>query len=219
MNKENKISSLWPTLIGEFYNPEHEKIKSDLLNYFDDYIKNNPSRRSGENYKLYESQYNLHSLGNEHFTKLINFIAKCVLTMSNHANKEEIEKLKNPNFQVSILDSWFINYEKQGYVLPHAHGNCSWCCVYYLQIGKDANQTNGGTYFQRPTPLRTQTDFGSLYSKSILLSAAPLEGKCVIWPNHLLHGSYPYAGEKNRIVVSANTMVSLVKDNKLAHSF
>ena len=65
MNNENHISALWPSLIGEFYNPDHEKIKGDLLNYFDDYKKNNPSRKSGENYKLYESDYNLHSLGNE----------------------------------------------------------------------------------------------------------------------------------------------------------
>ena len=39
MEKNNHISALWPTLIGEFYNPEHEKIKNDLLIYFEDYIK------------------------------------------------------------------------------------------------------------------------------------------------------------------------------------
>ena len=34
MEKNNHISALWPTLIGEFYNPEHEKIKNDLLSVF-----------------------------------------------------------------------------------------------------------------------------------------------------------------------------------------
>jgi len=29
-----------------------------------------------------------------------------------------------------------------------------------------------------------------------------------------MHGSYPYTGEKNRIIVSANALVSLIKDNK-----
>ena len=72
MEKKNHISPLWPSLVGEFYNPEHENIKKDLLNYFSEYIKNNPSRKSGENYKLYESQYNLHTEGNEYFNKLIN---------------------------------------------------------------------------------------------------------------------------------------------------
>ena len=112
------------------------------------------------------------------------------------------------------MDSWFINYQKGGNVLPHAHGNCSWCCVYYVQLGQDANSTNGATYFQIPTPLRTQTDFGSLYNKSLILSAKPQEGKLVVWPNYLMHGSYPYTGEKNRIIVSANALVSLTKDNK-----
>lgn len=219
MNKENQINAYWPILIGEFYNSEHEKIKNDLLNYFDDYMKNNPSRKSGENYKLYESRYNLHSLGNKHFTKLINFMAKCILAMSNQANKNEIKKLENQNFQVSFIDSWFINYQKGGFVLPHSHGNCSWCCVYYVQLGKDANSNNGATYFQKSTPLRTQTDFGSLYNKSELLSTIPQEGKLVVWPNHLKHGSYPYTGEKNRIIVSANTVVSLIKDNKPTISF
>jgi len=219
MSKLHHINAVWPTLIGEFYNVEHNNIKKDLLNYFDDYIKNNPSRKSGENYKLYESEYNLHTLGNKYFVKLINFIAKCCLTISNQANKKEIEKLENPNFQVSILDSWFIHYQKEGFVWPHAHGNCSWCCVYYLQLGKDADTTNGATYFQKPIPLRTQTDFGSLYNKTLTLSTKPQEGKLIVWPNYLMHGSYPYTGEKNRIIVSANTLVSLTKDNKLVKSF
>jgi len=218
MKKLHNISELWPTFIGEFYNEEHENIKKDLLNYFEDYMKNNPSRRGGENYKLYESQYDLHHQGNNHFMKLINFIAKSILIMSTKANKEEVKKLnlnnQSSNFEVAILDSWFINYEKGGNVLPHAHGGCSWCCVYYLQLGNDASPTHGATYFQRPTPLRTQIDFGSLYNRDILLSTKPQEGKLVVWPNYLMHGSYPYTGEKNRIIVSVNALVSLLKENK-----
>ena len=103
MEKNNHISALWPTLIGEFYNSEHEKMKSDLLNYFDDYMKNNPPRKSGENYKLYESKYNLHTESNEHFKKLITFIAKCVLTMSNEANKKEILAFRAPRSQIYMF--------------------------------------------------------------------------------------------------------------------
>ena len=115
MNKLHHINALWPTLIGEFYNPEHENTKEDLLIFFDSYMKNNPSRKSGENYKLYESQYNIHLQGNEYFKKLAKFMADCFLAMSNEANKKEIEKLKNPNFNVLITDAWFINYQKGGF--------------------------------------------------------------------------------------------------------
>ena len=214
MGKVNHISKAWPTFIGEFFYPEHEKIKNDLLKYFDNYMKNNPSRKSGENYKLYESQYNIHLQGNEYFKKLTKFMASCFLTVSNEANKKEIEKLKNPNFNVSITEAWFINYQKEGFVWPHAHGNCSWCCVYYVQIEKDSNFTNGSTYFQKTLPLREQTDFGSLYNRGLTLSVKPEEGKLVIWPNFLLHGSYPYTGKKNRIIVSANARIELQKNNR-----
>ena len=215
MNQSNNINVLWPTFIGEFYNPDHENIKDNLLNYFNGYMKNNLSNRSGENYNLYESKYDLHTEGNKDFEKLIKFMANSFLAMSSEVNKKEVKKLNNPNFKVTILDSWFTNYKKGGHDLPHAHGNCSWCCVYYVQIGKDANSANGGTYFQKPTPLRTQSDFGSLYNKSLILSAKPQEGKLIIWPNYLMHGSHPYEGEKNRIVVSANALVSLSKNNEI----
>ena len=62
MNKENLISALWLTFIGEFYNSEHEKVKSDLLNYFDDYMKNNPSGKSGEKNRIIVSVNALVSL-------------------------------------------------------------------------------------------------------------------------------------------------------------
>ena len=214
MNKKDHINILWPTLIGEFYNPEHEETKNDLIKFFSDYKKKNPSKKSYENYNLYESEYNLHTLGNKTFNKLIQFIAKSTSVMSNNANKNEIENLKKKNFNVLISASWFIEYDKGGFVLPHTHGNCSWCCVYYLQLGKDASRYNGATFFQKPTPTRSQSDFGSMYNKDESASYMPEEGKLFIWPNHIKHGSIPYTGEKNRIIVSANMSVVLAKDIK-----
>ena len=35
-----------------------------------------------------------------------------------------------------------------------------------------------------------------------------------VWPNFITHGSYPYTGKKNRVIVSANTTVSLLENNK-----
>ena len=61
---------MWPTYLGEFYNPEHNAIKNDLINYFDEYMKKNPhssKTRGSENYKHFESEHNLHSENNKHF--------------------------------------------------------------------------------------------------------------------------------------------------------
>ena len=95
MPKENKISTKWPTFFGEFYNSEHLKMKNDLISFFMDYKKNNSGRSSGENYKLFESKYNLHENPNPAFKKLLyNFIAKGFLTMSNKANEVQLKELK-----------------------------------------------------------------------------------------------------------------------------
>ncbi len=34
MENKNKLNKLWPTYLGEFYNPEHKLIKEDLIKYF-----------------------------------------------------------------------------------------------------------------------------------------------------------------------------------------
>ena len=50
------------------------------------------------------------------------------------------QQFSNSQLGVNITDAWFIHYEKGGFVAPHAHGDCSWCCVYYIQLGEDASK-------------------------------------------------------------------------------
>ena len=42
MSEKNKIRALWPTLFGEFHNENHQNIKKELINFFEDYKKKNP---------------------------------------------------------------------------------------------------------------------------------------------------------------------------------
>ena len=35
MTKQNSFNYIWPTLFGSFYNPEHQKIKNQLISFFD----------------------------------------------------------------------------------------------------------------------------------------------------------------------------------------
>ena len=64
MSEKNKIRALWPTLFGEFHNENHQKIKKELINFFEEYKKKNPQdvkkAHWKENYNLYESKYDLH---------------------------------------------------------------------------------------------------------------------------------------------------------------
>ena len=214
---KDHFTYLWPTLFGSFYNPNHFEIKDELIKYIEEYKKNNPAgRKSGENFKLYESNYDLHLQKNEALSKLFkNFMVKSFFETAKEANKEYLNLAEKSELAVTFTDSWFIHYEKGGFVVPHSHGQCSWCCVYYLQIGKGSSKINGGTYFQKPTQSRGTSDFGSYYNKFLHTNFEPVEGKMYIWPNHIMHGSYPYDGDEDRIIISANAQISIMKDGKL----
>jgi len=216
MINQDHFTYLWPTLFGSFYNPNHFEIKNKLIKYIEEYKKNNPAgRRSGENYKLYESNYDLHLQKNEALSDLFkNFMVKSFFKTAKEANKEYLNLAGGSELGVTFTDSWFIHYEKGGFVVPHLHGQCSWCCVYYVQIGADSSKKNGGTYFQKPSQSRGTSDFGSYYNKFLHIDFEPVEGKMYIWPSHIMHGSYPYDGNEDRIIISANAQVSIMKNGK-----
>ena len=214
MNK-NKIHSLWPIFISEFHNPDHQEIKNDLIKFFNEYETNHKkSRKGSENYDLFESEYFLHKENNSAVAKIINFIAEGFLTMTKNVNKAELDKIENKEIKlnVKIKNSWFIKYNKGGMVTPHDHGGCSLSCVYYVQVGKDADIKNGSTFFLRPFNRgSTHEDFAGIrYNQAEQLFKAE-EGKLLIWPSFMLHGSKPYTGEKNRIIISANADVDINK--------
>ena len=59
--------------------------------YFEDYKKKQPSsRKSNENFNLYESRYNLHEEGNQDLQKVLQFISKCVFSAYQEASKTYI---------------------------------------------------------------------------------------------------------------------------------
>ena len=70
----------WSTVVGEFYNPDHDQIKKKTVNIFLKIIKKKyPSSRKGdENFNLYESRYDLHQESNQDLQKVLQFISKCV---------------------------------------------------------------------------------------------------------------------------------------------
>ena len=218
-----KIHNVWPLIVGEFFNHEHTLIKDELINFFKEYEKKLPEgneqlqdKNYVGNYNLYQSKYNLlaENENNKILKGVFKFIAKSILTMSKKANKEELENLKNsnPKFNVNINESWFIRYNKGGFILPHAHGNCSWCCVYYVQIGKDTSKLNGSTYFLRPYLTNSlKEEFGGKYLKKEATVFNAEEGKLLVWPNFLQHGSHPYQGNEDRIIISANSTIDLLQ--------
>ena len=220
-DKVENIHNLWSLYVGEFHNDDHPLIKSDLINFFNEYEKKLPEGNKQlrqkdyvGNYNLYQSNYDLHLENNEVLKKVFNFIANSILTTCKIANKKIIEKLNNKDqkFKVNIDESWFIKYKDKGLVYPHMHDGCSWCCVYYVNIGKDAKKMNGSTFFLRPYAGTSKIDFGGKYLANDTRIFNAEEGKLLVWPNFLIHGSHPYEGKEKRIIISANTTVDLLED-------
>ena len=95
---EMKIHNLWPINIGEFHNPEHQKIKKNLISFFNEYEKNKPEGNHQlsdkdyvGNYNLYQSDYYLHTEKNEALQNLLKFIAQSILSLGKVANKKRLE--------------------------------------------------------------------------------------------------------------------------------
>ena len=220
---KNKFYTMWPLYVGEFFNPDHTHVKDDLVNFFKEYEKKTPEgnhqlgdKNYSGNYNLYQSKYDLHYENNEALKKTFNFIAQAILTMSKKANEKTIVDLKNSdvNFNVNFHESWFIRYNKGGVVFPHKHDGCSWCCVYYVQIGKDSDRKNGSTFFLRPYHGNSKLDFGSKYLREDTNVFNAEEGKLLIWPNFIYHGSHPYQGQQDRIIISVNSTTDLIKNKQ-----
>ena len=113
---------------------------------------------------------------------------------------------------VKLIESWFIRYNQGGMVYPHNHGNFSWSCVYYVQTGKEAKKMNGSTYFLKPYHPQHPFDFGSNYMQKGQVTMEAEEGKLLVFPGHLFHGSHPFYGEDDRIIISANSYTELKKN-------
>jgi len=217
---ENKLLQFWPVIIGKFYNPEHEIIKNDLINFFKDYEKKNPKGKKKNhdknyhgNHNLYQSNYDLHNEKNETLHKVLKFIAFSILETSKTANMSRLKDLENqkPELNIKLIESWFIRYNKGGFIYPHNHGNFSWSCVYYVQASKSPETMNGSTYFLKPYQSQRPSDFGSDYMRSEQMTINAEEGKLLIFPGYLYHGSHPFESDKDRIIISVNSLTELKK--------
>ena len=110
------------------------------------------------------------------------------------------------------------------YLQPTQFNQTQWVCVIISRSKrklalsnftpfrtKDASIKNGSTYFMRPYQgSLNKNDFGSQYLEDENRLFVPKEGKLLIWPSYLLHGSHPYSGEKDRTIISINSSIILI---------
>jgi uncharacterized protein (TIGR02466 family) len=161
---------------------------------------------------LYESDFDLFAHDHPGLNRLKTFIGATVQAAAARANGSQIDPRR---LRVAVTDSWFHITNGGGFHDAHHHGGCSWCGIYYLQIGDSGTRTdgsapNGGNRFY--SPLRAGggfKDFGNQYLDFNYVDPPLRDGLLLLFPSYLMHSGLPYRGEKDRIVISFNSQVTL----------
>lgn len=120
--------------------------------------------------------------------------------------------------QVAIPGMWFQTSREGAFHDVHTHGNASWSAVYCVQVDppevREAHPVygaaNGVTRFYGPpfTALGgAHVDLGNAYLQPPHVDVAPVPGQLVLFPAWLAHQALPYAGERERVIVSFNASV------------
>ncbi|QEL17929.1 putative 2OG-Fe(II) oxygenase [Limnoglobus roseus] len=156
---------------------------------------------------IYESNFDLFTKPNPGLAKLLGFISQSLAAAVCHV---EGGRVQPQELDLAVVESWFHITNRGGFHDAHLHPNCSWCGIYYLQVGDSGpahggGAPNGGTRFYTPLTLGYR-DAGNAYLFEEL--DAPIEdGMLVLFPSHLRHSGLPYEGTRDRVVIAFNARV------------
>lgn len=170
-----------------------------------------PAMKSKEG--LFESKLDLFETStHEGLKRLIAFIESSVKRAVWHVNGRRVDP---KDLHVQFTDSWFHITNDGGFHDAHTHGGCSWCGIYYLQIANapaahPGHAPNGVNRFYGPFNTGGSVDdYGNQYLKSNVLDIPPIEGTLVLFPSYLLHSGLAYRGDKDRVILSFNSLTRL----------
>ncbi len=151
------------------------------------------------------------------FQALLQFIAASLQATAQQANAG-VWPAGRHGLQLELTGVWFQIQNGAAFHDIHTHGNCSWSGVYYVQIDPppqrqahpELGALNGATRFYSPMfPLLggAHIDMGNAFLQQATLDVTPNEGDLVLFPAFLPHKAMPYAGERDRIIVSFNAQI------------
>lgn len=213
------LKQVWATSFYAFRWPEHDAVAPGIISALyrmRDAQQTNiesgiaPSAKSAKG--LFESDFDLLAKDHEGLSKLRGFITTSVQQAVVHANQTTAE---SSTVAVEICDSWYHITNGGGFHDSHYHSHCSWCGIYYLQIGDSGSRSagsapNGGNRFYSPLSSGGRyEDYGNRYLGGTYLDPPISDGMLLLFPSYLMHSGLPYNGEQDRIVISVNTRTSL----------
>jgi len=197
MSKIFTKNSLFPTSLFEFHNPNlANKLKKFIISNPIHGIESNVAKQIKHN--LSESNFNLFNNDNVTVQETRKYIALCLKEVLNDLSDSE------DDYKIAFKESWYHIGKKNSSHDVHAHINCSWCGIFYIQSG-DLNQ-GGETFFCNPI-FSNFLDEGTIHHNNTEYIVTPGDGKLIIFPSYLKHFQSLYTGVSDRIVVAFNSTI------------
>ena len=203
----------WSTTLYTVTNPMHDQVKAPILGFIRDYMAQRemgvesgvaPEIKSG----LFESAFDFFNHEQEEIQSLKQFCAFAVMEIVKHVNEKSWET--DDNFSLEFRESWFHVTRKGGYHDFHNHSNCSWCGIYYLDIGDSVLRDGSNSFFHPRPAAHNYMDYGTAYLMSMArFDMPPQEGKLIVFPSYVYHSAILYTGNQDRVVVSFNAGIVL----------
>ncbi|MDH3217989.1 MAG: 2OG-Fe(II) oxygenase family protein [Gammaproteobacteria bacterium] len=208
------IVKLWPTTILAKRFAHYQKVNPALLELFyehRDREQSSPEQAYASGDDLL-SRYPLHKELNE----LAEFISEGIVEVATEANRGLWRQGEKVN--VTLTGLWFQISNGFSFHEMHVHGNCSWSGVYYVRSADCSKsreshrgkQPNGVTRFYGPHIEHMAGgfgDYGNYYLHDSSWDSYPEDGKLCVFPSHIKHMPFPYAGKEDRVIVSFHAQV------------
>ena len=217
----------------EFENPNHHRIKDELITFiYNDwelekdrvhkrndntyvavdnvsgkiihpFVKNNVKE---SNFDFFERTHEVPLISN-----LFDFIHECMYNVQLYMNRKFCES----HYYETKYAAWYHITNNNGYHDYHAHGR-TLSAFYVIQGDPNYEKTNNGTFLFRDfnEPPTTDDPFCNYQSTAYSRMYIPTQrdGSLVIFPGWINHSAKPYIGEKDRIVLSINTFIGNIRD-------
>lgn len=200
-----------PVFISSF--DQHNELKKQLIQCVYD-NQNNALEQvasgvaSSAKQALYESPFDFLEHNASAVQTLKIYLENLILLAAQEANQAHWPE--DIRVTAHITESWCHITKNGGYHDAHTHPNCSWCGIYYLDIGNsDLFNRNGINRFYDPrVNAEHYMDAGSNYlHEEGIMDIDPQDGQIVIFPSYLRHSALPYFGELDRLVIAFNAQV------------
>ena len=207
--------SLWASHIYCFKDEKHSTKQDELISHV--YDLKNQGKASGVSdiakKNLFESKFDFFNSELQVVKELQVFCEESLMNVVKDVNQYDDDFMSQ--LVPDIRESWTHITNNNGYHDAHKHLNTSWGGIYYVNAGEcgsvvdedGISRMNGANRFYSPIQYFT-LDPSMQYLRHDVADISPEDGVLVIFPAYLLHSATPYIGEKDRVVISFNSIIN-----------